>query len=97
MSGGALDYLYTKVEDGASIILSRAQTPIERAFGNHLLKISKALRAIEWVYSGDGDDTAWDQIRGIVGPTQELRQAINDAKLAQVELQAVLDRAEKKT
>lgn len=49
MSGGSMDYLYSKVE-GARFELN---TPLRRAFKSHLGRVAKALRAIEWEDSGD--------------------------------------------
>ena len=59
MSGGSLDYIYHKVEDVAIKIQNKDNTPLQRAFGEHLLKVAKALHDVEWVMSGDygnGDD-----------------------------------------
>ena len=59
MSGGSLDYIYHKVEDVAQTLSDAKNTPLQRAFGEHLFKIAKALHDVEWVMSGDygnGDD-----------------------------------------
>jgi len=59
MSGGSLDYIYHKVEDVAQTLSDNKNTPLQRAFGEHLFKIAKALHDVEWVISGDygnGDD-----------------------------------------
>ena len=53
MSGGSLDYVYRKVADAAQTILSRPRNPLHLAFARHLIKVSKALHDLEWVYSGD--------------------------------------------
>ena len=53
MSGGSLDYVYRNVADAAKNILERSQNPLHRAFAKHLIKVSKALHDLEWVYSGD--------------------------------------------
>jgi hypothetical protein len=52
MSGGSMDYLYAAVEDANF----EPTTVLRRAFKKHLHKVAKALRAIEWNDSGDGDD-----------------------------------------
>jgi hypothetical protein len=52
MSGGSMDYLYIKVEEADF----EESTPQRRAFREHLKAVAKALRAIEWNDSGDGDD-----------------------------------------
>lgn len=59
MSGGSLDYLYQKVEDVSIKLQNKENTPLQRAFGLHLIKVAKALHDVEWVMSGDysdGDD-----------------------------------------
>jgi hypothetical protein len=52
MSGGTMDYLYMKVQN-AEFELT---TPLRAEFHAHLMLVAKALRAIEWNDSGDGDD-----------------------------------------
>jgi len=53
MSGGSLDYGYKHIETLAYEIQKQSQVLLHRAFADHLLKVSKAARAIEWVLSGD--------------------------------------------
>ena len=54
MSGGAFNYSYDVVNSTAHEILSRGDaTLLHRAFADHLMKVSKALKALEWLYSGD--------------------------------------------
>lgn len=50
MSGGSMNYLYSKIECNANFSLN---TPERRAFDKHLKLVTKALRDIEWVDSGD--------------------------------------------
>lgn len=57
MSGGSMDYLYSRIESDANFELN---TPERRAFKAHLEKVVKALHDIEWVDSGDygqGEET----------------------------------------
>jgi hypothetical protein len=54
MSGGSMDYLYSRVQ-GAEF---RRNTPERRAFSAHLEKVAEALRAIEWSDSGDSSEDA---------------------------------------
>ena len=82
MSGGSMDYLYFKVESADF----RLTTPARRAFKTHLLNVARALRAIEWHDSGDGDDSEDEAIAKCLGPTATLEQAIEDAKVANAEL-----------
>ena len=81
MSGGSLDYAYCKVEDIASSILSRAETPLHKAFAKHLQMVASALHDLEWVWSGDcspGDEEK--SIRKIITRTDELKSATEDAR-----------------
>lgn len=91
MSGGSLDYVYSKVEDAAHSVIARATTPLHRAFGAHLLKVSEALHDLEWVLScdyGPGDEVA--AIKAVVSPQAEIEAATERANEALHELQAVL-------
>lgn len=60
MSGGSLDYVYSRVDEVADAVLERSNTtPLQQAFGAHLKKVARALHDLEWVWSGDygqGDD-----------------------------------------
>jgi hypothetical protein len=59
MSGGSLDYLYHRVEEVAIELQKYQYTPLQRAFGAHLMRVSQALRDVEWVFDSDygvGDD-----------------------------------------
>jgi hypothetical protein len=86
MSGGSMDYLYSKVEEAEF----HEDTPIRRAFRKHLNKVAKALRAIEWNDSCDGDDREEEYIKacfsdsltGAVAKdlTRELEQALKVLK-----------------
>jgi hypothetical protein len=81
MSGGSLNYLYSKVEDAAvkiSAHYSRAGHPDEgpatygaqgMAFVKLLFQVSKALKDIEWDMSGDGSD--WKNVAKLIGPKEE--------------------------
>jgi hypothetical protein len=82
MSGGSMNYLYSKLEWGANF---DTNTPERKAFMAHLVKVAKALHDIEWVDSGDyvpGDEN--DAIRACIGdgaaPSAQLevmRQALD--------------------
>jgi hypothetical protein len=93
VSGGALDYCYTRVQDAAGTIAARAKTSEERAFAKHLLLVSKALREIEWDYSGDGSDTAWALMRECVGSAGCLAAGIAHAEEARTALEYDIARA----
>lgn len=51
MSGGSMDYLYSKVECASF----RENTTLRKVFRKHLMKVAAALKAIEWNDSDDGD------------------------------------------
>ena len=91
MSGGSLDYVYSRVQDAAHTILSRAESPTHHAFAAQLLKVSEALRAMEWMLSCDtspGSETA--AIRAVLSDGAELEAATESAKKALAELQSAL-------
>lgn len=72
MSGGSMDYLYSKVEEAASQM--RGGNPLREAFKAHLEKVAKALHDIEWVDScdyGDGDEN--EAIRAVFQHAKRLR------------------------
>lgn len=94
MSGGSLDYVYSKVDDAASTILSYAKTPQHRAFAEHLQRVSIALYAIEWVFSGDralGSEVS--AIEDCLRPGAALDCAIKEAKKVLAELSEEIQRA----
>ena len=53
MSGGSWDYIYSRIEMDAVDRLCQEKSPLRRAFGEHLAICCEALKAIEWVDSGD--------------------------------------------
>ncbi len=72
MSGGSYNYAYHHVEEAALEITedgccSAASPELRRAFKAHLLKVAKALRAVEWNDSGDGDDEETLLILDVLG------------------------------
>ncbi len=92
MSGGILDYCYSRVQDAAHTILSRAGSPTHRAFAAHLLKVSEALRAMEWMLSCDtSPGSELDAIRAVLSEGAELEAATDRAREALADLQSALD------
>lgn len=88
MSGGSMNYLYSKLEHDATFDTS---TPERRAFRAHLQKVAKALHDIEWVDSGDrgpGDENA--AIRACLSDGAVLDAAIDRAREAHAELTGAL-------
>ena len=95
MSGGSMDYLFTKVDD-VVIDLLADQRPLRRAFGAHLQLVAKALHDIEWVDScdyGRGDED--EAIRRCLDGGAELRETIRSAERVMDELVQALERAKR--
>ena len=91
MSGGSMNYLYSKLEYEANF---REDTPERRAFAKHLKLVAKALHDIEWVDSGDkapGDDA--NAIRACLSDGATLDAAVEAAHEARKALTAELERA----
>jgi hypothetical protein len=88
MSGGALNYVYTTVENAAGDILSRLhylgdteRRARYRAFAKHLDLIATALHDIEWVMSSDyGEDGADDAIAAVISEKRVLSMLLDDAR-----------------
>lgn len=56
MSGGSYDYAFRKVDafiEDVTVAGDRETTKLRFAFIKHLEKVSAAMKAIEWVDSGD--------------------------------------------
>ena len=91
MSGGSLDYCYGRVRDAAETILARADSPAHQAFAGHLLKVSEALRAMEWMLSCDtSPGSELDAIRAVLSEGAELDAATERAHKALADLQSAL-------
>ncbi len=52
MSGGSFNYAYQHLDEMIES-MQRSEIPERRAFGEHLVKVQKAMRGIEWIDSGD--------------------------------------------
>jgi hypothetical protein len=91
MSGGALEYVYLKIDDAACCI---PIDTIERiAFRDHLVLVAKALKAVEWNMSGDGADNESELIRNCLAPLQVLRTTITEAERIRAALDKEIARA----
>lgn len=91
MSGGALDYLYSRVEDAALTIMSRSKTKEQLAFARHLMFVAEALHDVEWAMSGDmddGDDTT--AIMKVITPDAVLQSEIERAEAVLASLQEAI-------
>ena len=68
MSGGSYNYLFERVEEAAEImrknnkgIRARQVHELREAFASHLSDVASAMKAVEWVDSGDfgqGDEVS---------------------------------------
>ena len=90
MSGGSMNYLYSKLEYDGTF---DTNTPERRAFKAHLVLVAKALHDIEWVDSGDygpGDENK--AIRACLAKTKVLESSIQRAEEALQELEALIER-----
>ena len=93
MSGGSMDYLYSKVSDASF----QTNTPLRRAFQKHLLKVANALHDIEWVDSADcspGDEEK--AIRACLSSGDELKNILDEARETMNQLQAIIKKGESK-
>ena len=94
MSGDSLDYVYGRVDDAAQSILSRSRNPLHLAFAKHLIKVSKALHDLEWVYSGDcSEPDEEDAIRAVLHPSAEIESAKEEAEIALLNLEQAIKNA----
>ncbi len=93
MSGGSLDYVYSKVEDAAEKIPHDTMTRI--AFTAHLSLVARALRSIEWNMSGDGDHDEADNIRACFGASAMVESALREAKRVRDDLSNEIRLAER--
>ena len=86
MSGGSLDYAYMRVQEIADSVLQKSENAHHRALGKHLSKISKALKILEWVLSGDSaEGEEIEAINNVLPLTCMLESVVNDAKVALAE------------
>lgn len=91
MSGGSMDYLHEKVSSASF----EKDTPLRRAFFNHLQLVAKALYDIEWVDSGNcprGSED--DAIRSCISPTDVLSTVTKEAQDALEALREELQKVE---
>jgi len=94
MSGGSMNYLFSRLENDADF---SEHTSERKAFAKHLKLVAKALHDIEWVDSSDygpGDEVA--AIRACLHPAVLLETALENAREAVAALQAEIAKAEGK-
>ena len=95
MSGGSMEYFYTYLEDAADNF--RLNTIRRIAIHSHMLKLAKALKAIEWNDSGDGDDQEEELINECLAPKEVLATTLSEAKRVLEELTKEVKRVESNT
>lgn len=77
MSGGSWDYLYGRVRDAAER-LQAEPSALRQDLGRHVALVATALRAVEWLDSGDYGEEHEDEIRPCLSP-----ETIDSIKLAE--------------
>ena len=94
MSGGSMNYLYSKIEYDA---VFNTYTPERKAFRKHLVKVAAALRAIEWNDSGDGASDEEELIRACLSSGAITETLIEEANniIAALQKEISLTRKEK--
>ena len=93
MSGGSMNYLYSKLLYEATFV---PDTPERKAFKRHLEKVANALHDIEWVDSGDkgpgGENAA---IRACLQPDAVMFALVEQAKDVMAALRLGIERVQK--
>lgn len=98
MSGGSYNYAYQHIDELSYTIDEQPSGPtaapgyLRRAFKEHLRKVARACRAIEWNDSCDGDDDEEALIRECVGDSAALESAVANARAARAGLEHALAR-----
>lgn len=102
MSGGAYEYAYNHVQTMANTMrventgcAAYTSTALRRAFREHLFKVARAMRAIEWNDSEDGDDKEQEYILACVSPTELLDIARKYALMAKQDLEHAIELVDK--
>jgi hypothetical protein len=82
MSGGSYNYAFRHVEEFADKL--DGNVPLEtsfvlrKAFGTHCRMVARAMKAIEWNDSDDGDDQEEQLIKAVLAPREQLVKAARD-------------------
>ena len=85
MSGGSMNYLYLNVQEAEF----KENTAERRAFRKHLNLVAEALRAIEWVDSGDSSEDT-KEIMAVLGKERVLESLVEEAKSVRCQLEKYL-------
>jgi len=87
MSGGSMDYLYTKVQSASF----KKNTAERKAFAKHLDYVAKALKDIEWVDSYDSSPGSENgAILKCIRHDDVLTELVNEAKILKYQLEMAL-------
>lgn len=91
MSGGSYEYLCFKMQEAALKLMKRDQSAYRKAFGELMMKCSKAMHDIEWVDSADlseGDDLK--SIMNCIAFSDVLKATTKDAEKVSSELDELI-------
>ena len=93
MSGGSLDYVYNHVEEASIAIMGLSRRLKHVAFAEHLLLCARALKDLEWEFSGDtGKGDADAAIDLVTSPQEEISAATELLMSTIDQAQAALER-----
>jgi hypothetical protein len=93
MSGEALEYGEYRMEETGQLIMRRATTPLQRAFGRHVLQCAEAAKILSRVFSDDDSPGAeTEALRAILTDQKILEQVIDEAHEAGKHLAVELER-----
>lgn len=93
MSGGSMDYFYGKLGDAVDQVQGNTMRRI--AIRSHMVKLARALKAIEWNDSGDGDDQEDALIDDCLAPRDVLAVTLSEAERIMEELKIQIEKARK--
>jgi hypothetical protein len=96
MSGGSYDYVYHRFHAAADELRSRHSEPHVIALSRLLDRIGVVMHDIEWA---DSCDTQWNEaldksIRSVITPADELKAALDAARIANDRLSAAIRHVE---
>ena len=99
MSGGRYNYLYTRVETMAYDLFNY-DDPLRNAFAKHLIDVAAAMKAIEWVDSGDSpEESIIEPVAKALGEDYKkvvTKEALEQIKEIERKLGDILQKKQKK-
>ena len=78
MSGGAFDYVYSRLETAAEEIERLAECVEHKQFRLAVIKMAEALKDLEWYFSGDTSDQKPDSMMDIIDTYRQQRGELNN-------------------